>query len=213
MLLNELRLGRPLEIYINRDGYNYRILSKIEYVETGCVCVSLIASGKRVFQFLDTDVIDIIYQEQDRMWKWSNVKGAVVTVEEDKLHGFFSDEPGANYNRRNAFRMYLGKELTIRYKVRDQKKLTEIISDDNLHNQTVYNYDKSSEQIKGDCYRWVDCLAFIRDISEIGVGIYSNEKFLPEDEISFDFQSDYGKIECRATIVRMREHVSGTFHN
>ncbi len=215
MLLSDLRLGRPLEVYINRDGYNYRVISKIEYTEPGCVCVSLIAGGKRVFQFLETDIIDIVYQEQDRMWKWSNVKGAVVAVEEDKMHGFFSDEAGANYNRRNAFRMYLGKELLLRYKVTDKKRLQEADEKDKekQRHETYYKYDKKSDEIMGDRFKWIECLGFIRDISELGVGIYSNEKFMPDDEIAFEFVTDAGKIECRAIIVRMRDHVNGAFHN
>ncbi len=214
MLLSELKLGRPLEVYINREGYNYRVVSKIEYTEPGCVCVSLIASGKRVFQFLETDIVDIVYQEQDRMWKWSNVKGAIVAVEEDRMHGFFSDEYGENYNRRNAFRMYLGKELMLRYKVTDKRRLKELDEkENNTSSQTRYNYDSRSDELMGDRFRWVDCLGFIRDISEIGVGIYSNEKFLPDDEIAFEFLSDVGKIECKAMIVRMRDNVSGVFHN
>ncbi len=213
MLLSEVRLGRPLEIYITREGFHYRVLSRIEYAEDGCVCVTLIASGKRVFQFLEDDVIDIVYQEQDKMWKWSAVRGAVVNVEGERMHGFFSDAPGENYNRRNAFRMYLGKELTIQYMVREKQKLKNMQEEEALASQTVYNYDKDADGLMEECFRWVECKAFLRDISEIGVGIYSNERFMPEDEISFQIESEFGPIECRASVVRMKEHVSGSFHN
>lgn len=210
MLLNELKLGRPLEIYINRDGYNYRIVSKIEYTESGCVCVTLIANGTRVFQFLDTDVVDIVYQEHDHMWKWHDIKGAVVNVGDDKLHGFFSEEQGENYNRRNAFRLYVGIEQNINYMVRETKKAP-LAADESIKSKTVYNYDKTSDRISEDCFRWIECQAFIRDISEIGVGIYTNQKFMPEDEIEFTLETNFGKINCRAVIVRMREHNNGSF--
>lgn len=211
MQLSEVRLGRPLEIYITREEYHYRVVSRIEYAEDGCVCVTLIASGKRIFQFLDTDVIDIVYQEQDRMWKWSNVKGAVVTVEGDKLHGFFSNEAGENYNRRNAFRLYYGKEINIRYLVHDDNQLKSMQESNALSSQRIYNYDKNMDGIREECYRIVDCKAFLRDISESGAGIFTNEHFYPEDEFTFSLESDFGPIECKAAIVRMKENTAGSF--
>ncbi len=211
MLLSEVRLGRPLEIYITRDEYHYRILSRIEYAEEGCVCVTLIASGKRIFQFLDTDIVDIVYQEQDRMWKWSNVKGAVVTVEGDKLHGFFSSDQGQNYNRRNAFRLYYGKEINIHYLVRDDIQLKNMQTESALSSQRVYNYDKNTDGIREECFRLVDCRAFLRDISESGVGVFTNERFLPEDEFTFTLDSDFGPIECKAMVIRMKDNTNGSF--
>lgn len=213
MLLSEVRLGRPLEIYITREGYHYRIVSKIEYAEEGCVCVTLIANGKRVFQFLETDEVDIVYQEQDRMWKWSDVKGAVVSVEDERMHGFFAEGPGENYNRRNAFRLYFGKDLKIRYLVRDQQQLKSMQEKEALSSQIVYNYDSTKDGLLEECYRYVECKAFLRDISEVGVGLYANERFLPEDTIEFSIYSEFGPIDCKAVVVRMREHVNGSFKN
>lgn len=213
MLLSEVRLGRPLEIYITREEFHYRIVSRIEYAEEGCVCVTLIASGKRVFQFLDTDVIDIVYQEQDRMWKWSNVKGAVVTVEGDKLHGFFSNEAGENYNRRNAFRLYYGREITLQYLVKDNDQLQSMKEETALSSQRIYNYDRDSDGIKEECFRIVECKAFLRDISESGVGIFTNESFLPEDEFAFSIDSDFGPIGCKAIVVRMKDSSTGSFRH
>jgi len=211
MFLGEVRIGRPLEIYITRDEYHYRVISRIEYAEDGCVCVTLIASGNRIFQFLDTDVIDIVYQETDRMWKWSNVKGAVVTVEGDKLHGFFSDEAGENYNRRNAFRMTYGREITVKYLVHDDVQLKNMQEEKALSSQRVYNYDKNTDGIKEECYKVIACRAFLRDISENGVGIYTNEHFYPEDELTFTLDSNFGPIECKVAVVRMKDNSTGSF--
>ncbi len=213
MLLGEVRLGRPLEIYITREDYHYKVMSRIEYAEEGCVCVTLISSGKRVFQFLETDVIDIVYQEQDRMWKWSNVKGAVVTVDGDKLHGFFSNEAGDNYNRRNAFRLIYGKEITVSYLVHDDVKLKSMQEENALSSQRIYNYDKNTDGIREECFKIINCRAYLRDISETGVGIYTNERFFPEDELSFTLQSDFGPIECKAAVIRMKDNSTGSFRH
>ena len=52
MLLENIPLGRTLEIYIDREGYRYRLVSKVEEAKSNQVCVSLIASNGRAFQFL-----------------------------------------------------------------------------------------------------------------------------------------------------------------
>ena len=44
MLLENIPLGRTLEIYIDREGYRYRLVSKVEEAKSNQVCVSLIAS-------------------------------------------------------------------------------------------------------------------------------------------------------------------------
>ena len=51
MLLENIPLGRTLEIYIDREGYRYRLVSKVEEAKSNQVCVSLIASNGRAFQF------------------------------------------------------------------------------------------------------------------------------------------------------------------
>ena len=49
MLLENIPLGRTLEIYIDREGYRYRLVSKVEEAKSNQVCVSLIASNGRAF--------------------------------------------------------------------------------------------------------------------------------------------------------------------
>lgn len=38
MLLSEMMIGRPLEIFVTREGYHYRVVSKIEHVSGMCMC-------------------------------------------------------------------------------------------------------------------------------------------------------------------------------
>lgn len=211
MWLGEMKLGKPLEIYIDRDGYHYKIVSKIEDVAEDHICVTLIASHSRVFEFTPEDIVDIVYREDDRMWKWKSVTGSVMMLDDEQFHCFTTTEEGESYNRRNAFRVYVGDKLIIHYLVHDLKRLNEIKDKEALHSQTVFNYDPGSDVLKEDCFRYVDCDAVLKDISEVGAGIYTDQKMEKGDEISFDFDTDFGKIHCKAEIVRKLDSYQSSF--
>lgn len=211
MRISEMKIGKPIEIYINRDGYHYRVVSKIEDVTEDRICVTLIASRTRVFEFEPTDTVDIVYREDDRMWKWKNVAGSVVMLDDERFHAFTTKEEGESYNRRNAYRVYIGEKLILHYLVHDVKRLKDIADMDALHSQTVFNYDSGADVLKEDCFRYVDCDAFIKDISEVGAGIYANQKLEKGDEVTFEFDSDFGMISCKAAVVRRLDSYQSSF--
>ena len=189
MFLGETKVGKPIEILIERDGYNYRVVSKIEEASEGRICISLIASSKRVFQFLDTDVIDLVYRKEDRMWKWSNVKGDVIELDGEQFHCLMSLERGESYNRRNAYRVTVNKPIDLQYKIMEEGSPLEI----------------------KDCFRLKSCIAMLRDISEVGVGFYSDELIDLESEVFFQFSTEYGDVKCEAIVVRFFEARHGNF--
>ncbi len=189
MLLGETKIGKPIDIYISRDGYHYRVVSKIEDVSEGRVCISLIASSKHIFQFLSTDIIDIVYHNEDRMWKWTNITGGIIELDGEKFHCLYSDKPGELYNRRNAYRVAISESIDLFYKVMDEVEFPEI----------------------NECYRMKNCPAMIRDISEVGVGFYTNQLLPLETEVSFTFKSSIGNIDCSAVIVRFFESRHGKY--
>ncbi len=212
MLLNEMKIGKPLEIFITREGYHYRVVSKIEDVSKGRVCVTLIASKTRVFEFLETDTIDIVYREEDKMWKWKSVAGGVTTLDGEKFHCFCSDVEGESFNRRNAYRVFVGEKLIVQYTVYDAKRLREFDDVEELHSEMVFNYDANADVMRANCFRYVDCRAVLKDISENGAGLYMDQKLENGDEVSFDFETeDFGVISCQARIVRRLESRQGSF--
>ncbi|MBQ9119112.1 MAG: hypothetical protein IJY09_03520 [Lachnospiraceae bacterium] len=202
MFIRNVKLGRPLEIYINRDGYNYKVISKIEEVAEDHICVTLIASKNRVFMFKSTDVVDIVYREDEKMWKWKSVKGSVMTLDGEKFHCFTTKAEGESYNRRNAYRVYVGEKLVVKYMVHDMDKLKKLKDNEALHSQQIFNYDAGADVLKEDCYRYVDCNAFLKDISELGAGFYMDQELLPGDEIMFEYETEFGTIGGTARVVR-----------
>ena len=65
MLLETIPLGRTVEIYVDREGYRYRLTSKVEYADEKKVCVTLIAARGRAFKFMPEDNVSIIYRDNE----------------------------------------------------------------------------------------------------------------------------------------------------
>ena len=77
MLLENVTIGRIIEIYVDRDGYRYRLTSKIENADSKKVCVTLIASHGKIFKFRPDDRIRLIYRDAEQLWDWVDVRAGV----------------------------------------------------------------------------------------------------------------------------------------
>ncbi len=55
MLLENLAIGRSVEIFTNRDEYCYHLTSKIEETSPKRLYITLIATNTRVFEFRPGD--------------------------------------------------------------------------------------------------------------------------------------------------------------
>ena len=198
MRLQEMKLGKSLEILIDRDGYHYRLVSKIEDITSDRVCVTLIASRSKVFRFLEEDKVDIVYKDENRLWKWSGVKAGVVLLEDTYVHCFFTQKQGETYNRRETFRVFLGEETKITYYVPDVEKSKEEDKTDSKNEKV------DSEKV---------CEGFIKDISETGVGIFSSQQFEKGEIIEITILSDFGNVVCKGEVVRISDEKHGIYKN
>ena len=120
MQIKEMILGRKLEILVDREGYTYRLVSKVEGTAEGSVAVSAIVAKGRMFHFEETDDVTIIYRGEERMWKWDHVKPGLARLEGETVHTFSSKEQGQVYNRRESFRVPIGESLLM-YRVEFEK--------------------------------------------------------------------------------------------
>ena len=203
MLLENIPLGRTLEIYIDREGYRYRLVSKVEEAKSNQVCVSLIASNGRAFQFHAEDDICIVYRDADRLWEWTKVKAGIAKLDGEPVHIFQINDKGHSYSRRNAYRVQIGEETLIGYY--DVPGAPRRLSEPPSPADEEENADVI-EEIEPEIVRGV-----IKDVSESGVGLYSDFEFQLEDGMFFDIPSPYGMLHCRAEVVR-RDELRATNH-
>ena len=94
MQIKEMILGRKLEIIVEREGYTYRLVSKVEGTTEVSVAVSAIVAKGRMFHVEETDDVTIIYRGAERMWKWDHVKTGLARLDGETVHTFSSRRSG-----------------------------------------------------------------------------------------------------------------------
>lgn len=200
MLLEKIPLGRTLEIFVDREEYRYRLVSKVEDTNELRVCVTAIASHGRFFNFLPTDRIRLVYRDQDSMWEWDHVKPGIAKLDGYPVHYFQIIDQGKSFNRRNAYRVQLLEEVFLKYyKIPERPEKYFDVPMPPADMPMTEEEEKAwlekvskPELVKG----------MIKDVSENGVGIYCDTIFDIEDGIFFAIPSSYGNLEVKATVVR-----------
>lgn len=192
MRLGDTKLGNSLEIFITRDNYRLRVVSKIEVVKLDRIYVSLIVgrSGNPL-QILDSDQVEFIYREEKRLFIFRNMKMSVETFEDERFHCLSGNIIGESYNRRAAYRVYLGEEYKFHFV---SQEYVDILLD---NKENFVNIE--SPKLRKNCQ------ALVKDISESGIGFYSKEQLNIGDYVYFNIGTPYGFIECVAQVVRTQE--------
>lgn len=196
MLLTDIKAGRPIEIFINRQGYRYRLVSKIEEVGEDCIYISLIATRTKIFQFETTDKIDFVYRIDDRLWKWSGVRGTTGDLEGKTVHCLHTKKEGETYNRRNAFRVFMGIEVPM--------FLFTLKPD--ISEETLEKIKRGKRIVKEeDLYDIKKCTCLIKDLSENGIGFFANEAIDVKTNLSINIPSSFGTFHLKAEVIRAAE--------
>lgn len=194
MLLENLVLGRTVEINVYREEYCYHLVSKVESTSTSRLCVTLIASNNKAFQFKPDDRIKIVYRDSDQIWEWDNVTAGIIKKGRTALHYFDIVDGGKSFNRRNAYRVAINQEIMIGYY--DQYGTTAKSSE-------MQKFDPAEEASAPPNLIVPQFVhGYVRDISETGVGICSNYEFNIDDGMFLSIPSHYGKLSVRAKVVR-----------
>ena len=197
MLLENISMGKTLEVYVDREGYRYRLVSKVEQADDKKVCVTLIASNGRAFRFRPGDDIRILYRDEDQMWEWTEVTASVEKLEGEQVHAFHISNKGRSFNRRNSYRVSLGEDTLIGYYnipgQRGRSAVPPPPEEDEMYLAVLP--DVKPQYVRG----------VIKDVSETGVGLYSDYEFDTQDGLFFDIPSTHGVLKCKAQVIRKDE--------
>ena len=211
MDLSKVRVGSTLEIYIKRDGYNYKIVSKVEYSDGTMIGVAPIASRTQLFKFRDSDKVDIVCKQDEETSKWADViPGYTVLKNGTKLHTFKPHKEPESFNRRMAFRLDMNMEISISYekpiyKDENERLLSGTKPAENPpeNSEVDKTLDAALDKINAD-YCELTAKAFLKDISESGAAISSDVILEKGDVVTFDFPLALEKVSCRAVVVRIK---------
>ncbi len=199
MKLKELKLGKSIEITVIREDYKLRLVSKIEDAQEDHISVTLIEGNGRRFVFKDTDQIEFIYKDNNRLFRFKNMSGVLEELDGTYVHSFYGPNEGESYNRRDAYRVYIGEESVFSWAADGHQSV--------LHDFKENMHEAEGEKLKKDC----PCI--IKDISENGACIYTNEMLEESDSVSFELMTSLGKIRCIGKVVRATTEHKGIYRN
>lgn len=201
MQIKEMKPGSSIDILVHREGYEYRLVSKVEEARETKLFISLIAARNRVFMFKPTDKIEFIYKQDERMFIWKNVKGSVSELDGERVHCLIAAPNGETYNRRSSFRVYLAEEMYFTRYIPKEEGITL----ERLPNDEPIEDDPRFDKVR---FR-----GFIKNLSENGIGIFTNEPLKEGDEFSFSYKTKYGNMNCVAMVRRITEEKEGSYNN
>lgn len=200
MLLENIPLGKTLEIFVEREDYRYRLVSKVEDTNEFRVCVTAISSSGRFFEFLPEDHIRIVYRDQNFMWEWDKVRAGLAKLEGFPVHYFQIVDKGRTFNRRNAYRVKLLQDVVLGY-YRIPGRSGRYFDIPKIPADLFASREEEEVWIR-KASRSVYVKAMIKDVSENGIGLYSDEKFRVGDGFFFNIPSPYGNLPVKASVVR-----------
>jgi len=203
MLLENLTIGKTIEINVDREGYCYHFVSKIELASKKRLCVSLIASNNKVFKFKPEDKVTIIYRDTEQIWEWDNVTAGIIKNDNFLMHYFDIADKGKSFNRRNAYRVLISEEVMIGYY--DQYGTTAKSAD------MQKTGPSGEEDVPPEMITPKFAKGYVRDISETGVGICTDYQFVIGDSMFFTIPSSYGELTIKAKVVR-KTHMDASSH-
>ncbi len=228
MLLENIALGKTMEIYVDREGYRYRLVSKVEKTGVKKICLTAIMAGGRAFKFRPEDKIRLVYRGEDQMWEWLNVKAGLGLLDNEPVHYFEIINKGQSFNRRQAYRVNIDEEVQIGfYQVPGSrqrfsyaplvKEEYEAIVDGNGVELEKEEDDRSGKVFIEKRLRMVPMKeavekkvrGLVHDISESGMGFYSNEELEIENSFYCQIPSDYGPLLVRSSVVRVDDKAKG----
>ena len=198
MKLSDIKIGSVIEILITRGGSEYKTNSKVEYCDERFTGVSPIASVHGLFRFTEEDIVDIIYHEGDRYWKWEHVKAGVARRRDgSRLHVFSS---GAEGSAPEEF-----SEINERYEFLKNDK------DQELNDMTPVSNLDSMFLMLDEQYEEIECKGYLKDLSEGGASVESDVKLSKGVFVSFKIDSEVGPVFLRGVILRVIEDKHGYF--
>jgi hypothetical protein len=228
VLLENIALGKTLEVYVDRDGYRYRLVSKVEKTGVKRVCLTAIMAGGRAFKFRPEDNIRLVYRSEDQMWEWLNVKAGLGKLDDEPVHYFEIVNKGQSFNRRQAYRVAIDADVDIVfYQVpgnRQRLSYAPLVKEEYeaLVDVNGVELEREEDSRSGKIFiekrlRMVPmkeavekkARGFVHDISETGMGFYSNELLEKDNRFYTRIPSDYGPLLVRCVVVRVDDQVKG----
>lgn len=113
MRIEEIVVGGSIELDVRFNGKFMNFRSDVVLIKDNCILINCIKVGDQRVGFNDQCYINFYYKQDGKLWFWENVTVSLVKFNGDAYHKVDMIGEGKQYNRRNAFRLYIGEEMPI----------------------------------------------------------------------------------------------------
>lgn len=113
MLIDNIPNGSGIELDVRCSGRTMSFKSEVILIINNSILASPIIVNDRTVGFNDDCRVNLIVKIEGKVYLWNNIIIKLVKYEGKTYHKIDVDGEGNPYNRRDAYRMYIGEDMPI----------------------------------------------------------------------------------------------------
>lgn len=113
MLIDEIPSGASIEIEVRYNGRSTFFNSEVVYLHQNSILINPIIVNEKTIGFNDNCRLNLIVKIDGKVFLWDNVSVRLVRYDGKIYHQISMQGEGKPYNRREAYRMYIGEDMPI----------------------------------------------------------------------------------------------------
>jgi len=111
--IEEIPLGANIEIEVRFCGRSMSFNSEVVSLHNDSIFINPITVNERTIGFNDKCRINLIVKTDGKVFLWENVDVKLIRFDGNIYHKITMQGDGKPYNRREAYRMYIGEDMPI----------------------------------------------------------------------------------------------------
>ena len=113
MTVDELSKSADIEVDVKCNGKTMNFRSEIKLIKNNSILINSIKVNDQTIGFSEKCTINFLYKYEGKLYIWENVNVKLVKYDGLIYHKIDLSGEGKAYNRRDAFRMYIGEDMII----------------------------------------------------------------------------------------------------
>lgn len=109
--IENISSGTSMELEVKVAGRTVSFQSEISMILRSSIFIQSIKVNNQTIGFTEDCVINFVYKSSGKVYIWENVSVTLIRYNGEILHKIELIGEGKPYNRRNAYRTYIGEEV------------------------------------------------------------------------------------------------------
>ena len=115
LLIGDIVIGDNIEVEVKIQGHTMSFTSQVVMIIDDILLISPIKSDDQTVGFSENCVVSVLYNLNGRIYRWKDIDLKLIKYDGLIYHSTVLEGKGQPYNRRNAYRLYLGMEMLLYY--------------------------------------------------------------------------------------------------